>query len=126
MIKVDHLGMPARAKLDAVRFLADIFDVSCGTPAGPFAPVRVNPGFTIDFFDSAQVESMHVAFVADDATFDGILQRLRSAGVAYGSQPNAPTNGRIDHPLAERGLYFRTPDGHLLEIMAAPSGAESA
>lgn len=45
-----------------------------------------------------------------------------SQGVAYGSQPNDPTNGRIDHPLSERGLFFLTPDGHLFELMASYSG----
>jgi catechol 2,3-dioxygenase-like lactoylglutathione lyase family enzyme len=66
---------------------------------------------------------MHVAFVLDDDSFDAILGRLKSQGVAYGSQPNEPANGRIDHPLSKRGLFFQTPDGHLFELMASPSGA---
>jgi hypothetical protein len=42
--------------------------------------------------------------------------------VAYGSHPNDPTNGRIDHPLSEHGLFFHMPDGHLFELMASNSG----
>jgi catechol 2,3-dioxygenase-like lactoylglutathione lyase family enzyme len=64
---------------------------------------------------------MHVAFLVDDAAFDATLGRLKSQGVAYGSQPNDPTNGRIDHPLSERGVFFRPPDGHLFELMASSS-----
>jgi catechol 2,3-dioxygenase-like lactoylglutathione lyase family enzyme len=64
---------------------------------------------------------VHVAFLVDDDAFDAILTRLQFQGVAYGSQPNDPTNSRIDHPLAERGLFFQMPDGHLFELMASSS-----
>jgi catechol 2,3-dioxygenase-like lactoylglutathione lyase family enzyme len=125
MIRVDHIGVPARARLDAAGLLASLFDLDREIPDdGRFAPVRVSSEFTIDFFDAEQIEPMHVAFVVDDVIFDRILGRLRSHGILYGSQPNNPTNNRIDHALVTRGLYFRTPDGHLFEVMAATSGAE--
>ena len=73
------------------------------------------------FCESEQVQPMHVAFLVDDAAFEVILGRLRCRGILYGSQPNDPTNGRIDHPLSERGLFFRTPHGHLIELMASSS-----
>lgn len=118
MIRIDHIGVPARSRLDAARFLTRIFGLDPDIPDdGRFAPVRVGLGFTIDFFDSQMIESMHIAFVTDDIAFDCILEQLRSQGVAYGSQPNDPTNNRVDHPLAKRGFYFRMPDGHLLEVM---------
>jgi catechol 2,3-dioxygenase-like lactoylglutathione lyase family enzyme len=88
--------------------------------------VHVSSGFTLDFFDAAQIEPMHIAFVADGPTFDHILGRLRSEGIAYGSEPNDPANGRVDHPLADRGLYFRTPDDHLLEVMASAASEPAA
>ncbi len=86
--------------------------------------IRVDhsPQFTIVFYDSEQIQPAHVAFVVDDGAFDAILRRLQSQGVAYGSQPSDPTNGRIDHPLSERGLFFQMPDGHLFELMASHSG----
>ncbi len=74
------------------------------------------------FYDSEQIHPIHIAFVVDDGVFDAILRRLQFEGVAYGSQPSDPTNGRIDHPLSERGLFFQMPDGHLFELMAPNSG----
>ncbi|HEY1832548.1 MAG TPA: hypothetical protein VGG38_20090 [Acidimicrobiales bacterium] len=91
---------------------------------GRFAAVRIGATFTIDFFDAPPIEPMHLAFVADDVTFEGIIGQLRSPGTAYGSQPNDPTNGRTDHPLAEHGVYFRTPDGHLFEVMSSAVNAD--
>ena len=123
MIRVDHVGVPARARLDAAGLLASLFDLDREIPDdGRFARLRVSPEFTIVFYDSEQIQPMHVAFVVDDGAFDAILRRLQSQGVAYGSQPNDPTNGRIDHPLSERGLFFQMPDGHLCELMASNSG----
>jgi catechol 2,3-dioxygenase-like lactoylglutathione lyase family enzyme len=122
MIRVDHIGVPARIRLDAARFLASLFDLDREIPDdGRFAKVRLSPEFTIVFFDSEHIEPMHVAFLVDDDAFDAILRRLQSQRVAYGSQPNDPTNGRIDHPLSERGLFFQTPDGHLFELRASSS-----
>jgi catechol 2,3-dioxygenase-like lactoylglutathione lyase family enzyme len=57
--------------------------------------------------------------VADDVTLDRIIVQLQLLGASYGSQPNDPTNGRTDHPVAEGGVYFRTPDGHLFEVMSS-------
>ena len=124
MIRIDHIGIPARGRLNAASFVARIFGLDRETADdGRFAPVRVSSGFTLDFFDApadaSQIEPMHVVFVADDRAFDRILGQLRSEGIAYGSEPNDPANGRVDHPLADRGLYFRTPDGHLFEVMAS-------
>lgn len=120
MITIDHIGVPARGRLEAARFLTHVFDLGCDVADdGRFAPVRVGSAFAIDFYDAPQVEPMHVAFVADHVTFEHIVGQLQSLGIAYGSQPNDPTNGRTDHPLAEEGVYFRTPDGHLFEVRSS-------
>ena len=125
MIRADHVGMPARDKDAAAAWLADLFASRVTAAGGPFVAVRVG-SFTVDFFDADQVEAMHLAFVADPSDFDALLHRLRAARIGYGSQPDDPANGRTDHPLVERGLYVRTPDGHLLEVMAEPTSASPA
>lgn len=125
MIRVDHIGLPARTRLDAARFLAGLLDLDLDRDIaddGRFASLKVSPEFTIVFYDFEQIQPTHVAFRVDDATFDAILKRMQSQGVGYGSQPNDPANGRTDHPLSERGLFFRMPDGHLFELMASSSG----
>ena len=79
-------------------------------------------GRLVDFVSHTKYWGQTAMFVVEDDAFDSILRRLRSQGVAYGSQPNDPTNGQIDHPLSERGLFFQMPDGHLFELMASNSG----
>lgn len=123
MIRVDHLGVPTCDRLDTAGLLASLLGLDGEIPDdGRFARLRVSPEFMIVFYDSEQIQPTHVAFVVDDAAFDAILRRLQASGVAYGSQPDDPTNGRIDHPLSERGLFFQIPDEHLFELMASNSG----
>jgi catechol 2,3-dioxygenase-like lactoylglutathione lyase family enzyme len=127
MIRIDHIGVPARARVDAAGFLARLFGLDSEiADDGRFAAVRVSSEFTIDNFDAEQTEPMHIAFVTDAATFDRILGQLQSQQIAYGSQPNDPANGRVDHPLSDRGLYFRTPDAHLFEVMTSHLEADRA
>jgi len=87
-------------------------------------PYKAAPSSGSTSSDSQQIELVHVAFMTDAITFDCILAQLQSQGIAFGSQPNDVTNSRVDHPLAERGLYFRMPDGHLFEVMTSSSGAD--
>jgi hypothetical protein len=89
MIRVDHVGVPARARLDAAGLLASLFGLDPEIPDdGRFARLPVSPEFTIVFYDSEQTQSTHVAFVVDDDAFDAILRQLQFHGVAYGSQPH--------------------------------------
>ena len=121
MIRIDHIGVPAFDRFEAASFLTRVLDLGNNvSDDGRFAAVRVDVTFTLDFFDAPQVEPMHVAFAADDVTFDRIIGHLQSLGTSYGGQPNDSANGRTDHPLAEDGVYFRTPDGHLFEVIRRP------
>ncbi|MFE9656261.1 VOC family protein [Micromonospora sp. NPDC006431] len=85
---------------------------------GHFAPVRVNDQLTLDFMSVPAPEGHHLAFDVDPDTFDAILARLRDGGVPYGSEPGVPDNGRTDHPLCARGLFFRDDSGNLYEVMS--------
>jgi catechol 2,3-dioxygenase-like lactoylglutathione lyase family enzyme len=55
-----------------------------------------------------------------DAEFDAIFDRVKAAGLAYGSGPEAVDNGKLNNWGGGRGVYFRDPDGHLLELMTVP------
>ena len=49
--------------------------------------------------------------------FDQIFGRVREADLAYGSGPFSPEDGEINHWNGGRGVYFRDPSGHLLELL---------
>jgi catechol 2,3-dioxygenase-like lactoylglutathione lyase family enzyme len=116
-IVLNHTIVPSRDKELSARFFARVFGLSYDGLAGHFAPVHVNNDLTFDFDNDEHFERHHYAFLVDDRAFDEIFGRLKAEDVRYGSGPSAPDNGQINTRLGGRGLYFRDPDGHLLEIM---------
>ena len=49
--------------------------------------------------------------------FDEIFGRIVEADLAYRSEPWTPENGELNHWNGGRGVYFRDPSGHLLELL---------
>jgi len=93
---LNHTIVPARDKVAAARFFADIFGLSFDARSGHFAPVRVNDNLTFLFDDDVSFESHHYAFHVNDAEFDSIFERVKQAGLAYGSAPWSLDNGKLN------------------------------
>ncbi|MFD9689851.1 VOC family protein [Kitasatospora sp. NPDC059088] len=117
-ISLNHTIVPAVDNEAAARFFASVMGLDYPGPDRHFAPVRVNDSLTLDFLTTADPSGHHLAFDVDPDTFDGILDRLRAAGVPYGDDPREPGNGRTHHPLCARGLYFTDDAGNLYEVMS--------
>jgi catechol 2,3-dioxygenase-like lactoylglutathione lyase family enzyme len=118
-IVLDHTIVPARDKEESALFFARIFGLEYTGPISHFAPVRINETLTIDFDNWDSFERHHYAFKVSEAEFDGIFDRIRGEGLVYGSGPRSAENMEINHRHGGRGLYFRDPNGHLLEVLTA-------
>lgn len=120
-IRLDHTIVPAKDKIAAARFFAEIFGLEVKPGGGHFAQVQVNESLTLDFADESEPwESHHYAFHVSDAEFKSIWSRVKARQLSYGSGPGAHTDGQIYTRRGGRGFYFEAPDGHLLEIMTVP------
>jgi catechol 2,3-dioxygenase-like lactoylglutathione lyase family enzyme len=119
-IVLNHTIVPARDKEAAARFFADIFGLPFKRADGYFAKVRVNDELTLLFDDDTRHESHHLAFHVSDAEFDAILARVKAKGLAHGSGPDRYEDGKLNDWGGGRGVYFKDPDGHLLELMTVP------
>ncbi|WP_327671436.1 MULTISPECIES: VOC family protein [unclassified Streptomyces] len=120
-VSLNHTIVPAIDNTAAARFFADVMGLETLPPAGMgghFAPVRVNESLTLDFMTVEDPRGHHLAFDVDPMTFDHILGRVRELGVPYGNSPRDPANGRIDHPLCPRGLFFVDDARNLYEVMS--------
>jgi catechol 2,3-dioxygenase-like lactoylglutathione lyase family enzyme len=119
-ITLNHTIVPARDKVAAAKFFADIFGLKAGRKSH-FAPVRVNDSLTLLFDDEdARLESHHYAFHVSDREFEAILGRVKEANIPFGSAPWSLEDGRLNDWNGGRGVYFRDPNGHVLELMTAP------
>ncbi len=118
-IELDHTIIPSRDKDAAARFFARIFGLGYDGPQAHFAQVRVNDRLTLDFDEADEFEHHHYAFKVSEDEFDAMFGRIQADGIAYGSGPYSSEDMQINHRRDGRGVYFRDPDGHLLEILTA-------
>jgi catechol 2,3-dioxygenase-like lactoylglutathione lyase family enzyme len=118
-ITLNHTIVPARDKAAAAKFFAHIFGLKRGR-SHYFAPVKINKALTLLFDDDDKFESHHYAFHVSNREFDTILRRVKAAKVAFGSAPWSLDDGKLDDWGGGRGVYFRDPNGHVLELMTVP------
>jgi Glyoxalase/Bleomycin resistance protein/Dioxygenase superfamily len=101
-------------------FLRQIFGLTFKQTKGHFAPLRVNDTLTLLFDNDDSFESHHYAFHVSDSEFDAIFGRIKQAGLSYGSAPWSLDDGKLNDWNGGRGVYFKDPDGHVLELMTVP------
>ena len=82
-----------------------------------FAPVRINETLTLDFDNRDRFEMHHYAFHFSDAEFDAILGRINEGGIPYGSGPFSQDDMKTNTWNGGRGVYFKDPNGHVLELL---------
>jgi catechol 2,3-dioxygenase-like lactoylglutathione lyase family enzyme len=116
-IELNHTIVGATDKQASARFLADILGLPVGEDVGPFTPVRLANGVTLDYMDRAQVAAQHYAFLVGEDEFDAAFDRIRAAGLPYFADPGFQQPGEINTRWDGRGVYFHDPDGHSMEIL---------
>jgi catechol 2,3-dioxygenase-like lactoylglutathione lyase family enzyme len=119
-IALNHTIVPARDKEAAARQFAQLFGLAYDGVGEHFAPVKINDALTFLFDEGTNFKSHHYAFHVSDADFDSVFHRVQEAGLAYGSAPWSADDAQLNNWGGGRGVYFRTPDGHLLELMTVP------
>lgn len=118
-IQLDHTIVPAKDRYASARLLATILDVPwTESGVGPFCPVYVNDGLTLDF-DQAEgpFPIQHYCFRMSEAEFDQILDRLQKMGIQYRSTPHGPIDHQINTHHGGRIVYWNEPDGHVWEAL---------
>ena len=93
-IQLDHIMVPCRNKAASARLLAELLGVPWAKSGiGPFAPVYVNDGLTLDFYETDEPFSLiHYCFRVSQDEFDAILGRIRAAGIPYRSRVHEPVD----------------------------------
>lgn len=118
-IQLDHLIVPARDRKASARLLAELLGVPWSeTGVGPFCPVFVNEGLTLDF-DQAEGEFpvLHYCFRVSEDTFDAILGRIEARRIGYRSTPHGPADRQVNTVHGGRIVYWNQPDGHVWEAL---------
>jgi catechol 2,3-dioxygenase-like lactoylglutathione lyase family enzyme/ketosteroid isomerase-like protein len=115
--ELNHTIVPAGDKAASAAFVARILGVPVGEPVGPFVPVQLSNGVTLDFMDVGTVTPQHYAFLIDETDFDAAFARVRESGAEYWADPEHRRPGETNTMNGGRGVYFADPDGHNLELL---------
>ena len=121
-IVLDHTIVPTHDKEASAQWLAYLFGREPKESRGAYAQLPVSDALTLLFYDSKEsFEPHHYAFLITEEEFEAILGRLKEKGIPYGDDAAVLDNFQIKprgNPKGVgRGLYFRDPNGHSLEII---------
>ncbi|MFE4367211.1 VOC family protein [Streptomyces sp. NPDC056835] len=124
-VQLNHTIVHSKNKRESAEFLARILGLEVGDEWGPFIPVELSNGVTLDFANTPEesIVTQHYAFLVTEAEFDGIFQRIQDAGLTYYADPHRERPGEINHNDGGRGMYFLDPAGHALEAITRPYGS---
>jgi hypothetical protein len=119
----NHTIVHSKDKQVSAQFLADILGLDPPTPYGPFVGVTLGNGVTLDFADEfGAPHAQHYAFIVSEQEFDEILGRITERGLSYWADPFHRLKGQVNTEDGGRGLYWKDPSGHDLEIITVPYG----
>ncbi|WP_329034582.1 VOC family protein [Streptomyces sp. NBC_00178] len=126
-VELNHTIVHCRDNRESADFLAHILDLTTGTEWGPFIPVVLANGVTLDFatVPAESITVQHYAFLISEAEFDSAFDRIRARGVEYYADPHKKHRGEINRNDGGRGVYFPDPSGHGLELITRPYGGWS-
>ena len=118
-IELDHVIVSARNQRASAKRLAELLGVAWAESGiGPFSPVYVNDGLTLDFIDDdGPFPIQHFCFRVDEEEFDAILLRIQAAAIKYRSTVRGPEDMQVNTHYGGRLVYWNEPDGHQWEML---------
>jgi catechol 2,3-dioxygenase-like lactoylglutathione lyase family enzyme len=116
-IQLDHFIVPCRDQVASAKLLAELLGVPWAKAGvGPFSPVYVNDGLTLDFIQTDEAFPVHhYCFRVGQAEFDAILGRIKAKGIKYRSTVRGPDDMQVSKEYGN--IYWNEPDGHQWEIL---------
>jgi catechol 2,3-dioxygenase-like lactoylglutathione lyase family enzyme len=122
--ELNHTIVWCRDQKKSANFLADILGRPAPTRFSHFLVVELDNGVSLDFYEKeGDIARQHYAFLIGEDDFDQAFGKIRALGIDYWADPGRTRPGEINRNDGGRGVYFRDPDGHLLEIITRPYGS---
>lgn len=124
-IQLNHTVVTSADREVSAEFLADVLGLEVGAEMGPFLPVQLDNGVTLDFAQAppgTEITQQHYAFLVSEAEFDAAFAKLKQYRLTYWADPRQSLEGEINHHDGGRGVYFLDPSGHYLELITVPYG----
>ncbi|OLV19353.1 VOC family protein [Deinococcus marmoris] len=121
-VRFNHALLAAYDKSESATFFARLFGLPDPTFWGPFATVRLDDETHLQFAEPGTdtIQMQHLAFLVDDGTFAKIYGRMLALQVDHWADPQMSLPGQFNTNHGGRGVYFKDPAGHGLEVITRP------
>ncbi|MFT3927655.1 MAG: VOC family protein [Myxococcales bacterium] len=123
-VQLNHTIVHARDARASATFLSEVLGLPAPRRLYHFWIVETSNQVSLDFLETdEEIQVAHYAFLVSEAEFDTIFARIEQRGLPYWADPAARQEGEINRNDGGRGVYFRDPAGHYLEILTRPYGS---
>ncbi|HEX4249359.1 MAG TPA: VOC family protein [Pseudonocardia sp.] len=122
-IELNHTIVACRDNTKSATALTELLGLPAPSPYGPFQVVQVANGVSLDFMTTEEIHPQHYAFLLTEPEFDEVFGRIKANDMSYWADPAHRHEGEVNTRDGGRGVYFDSPDGHILEILTRPYGS---
>jgi catechol 2,3-dioxygenase-like lactoylglutathione lyase family enzyme len=123
-VQLNHTIAWCRDKNESAGFLTAVLGLPEPRRFMHFLVVDLENNVSIDYFETDEhVALQHFAFLVGVDEFDAAFGRIQEMQLEYWADPARSKPGEINRHDGGRGVYFRDPDGHLLELITRPYGS---
>lgn len=118
----NHTIIAATDRHESARFYRELLELREAPSWGVFTNLQLDDGVLLQFAEPPleEIQLHHYAFLVDDELFDRAYQWLVGQGVEHWADPfrKRPNETNTEH--GGRGVYFKDPAGHGLELITRP------
>ena len=120
-VTFNHTIIAVKDREESARFYRELFEVPEAPSWGVFTNVQLDGGVLLQFAEPpVEIQMQHYAFLVDDDLFDRAYARIQERNADHWADPHGAEPGRINHNHGGRGVYFKDPAGHGLEMITTP------
>ncbi|WP_432087866.1 MULTISPECIES: VOC family protein [unclassified Streptomyces] len=120
-VTFNHTIIAAKDRHESARFFRELLELPEAPSWGPFANVQLPDGVLIQFAEPpVEIQMQHYAFLVDDELFERAHGRLREQGIEHWADPQMKRPGETNTEHGGRGVYFKDPAGHAMELITRP------
>jgi catechol 2,3-dioxygenase-like lactoylglutathione lyase family enzyme len=120
-VTFNHTIIASKDRQESARFFQELLELPEAPSWGPFTNIQLPDGVLLQFAEPpVEIQMQHYAFLIDDELFDRAYQRLCDNGVVHWADPQMRRPGETNTEHGGRGVYFKDPGGHAIELITRP------
>ncbi|MFB7369637.1 VOC family protein [Streptomyces sp. NPDC056222] len=122
-VTFNHTIIAAKDGKESALFFRELLELPEAPSWGPFTNVQLTDGVLLQFATPPphiEIQMQHYALLIDDELFDRAYRRLCDRGVEHWADPQMQRSGEINNEHGGRGVYFKDPAGHAIELITRP------